>query len=142
MGAELPAFPNHLPETIDECNDAHPFRLVTAPAHNYLNSSFTETETSIKRENRPTIMITSDDAKSMGVEDGTWLRVGNDLGEITVPARIAENGQLPGVVVIESIWPNHAFENGLGVNTLTSADQAGPVGGAVFHDTSVWIRPA
>jgi hypothetical protein len=46
------------------------------------------------------------------------------------------------VVVIESIWPNTAFENGLGVNTLTSADAAAPVGGAVFHDTSVWIKPA
>ncbi len=142
MGAELPALPNHLPETIDESDDIHPFRLVTAPAHNYLNSSFTETETSIKRENRPNILLTPGDAKSMGVEDGTWLRVGNDLGEITVPARITENGQSSGVVVIESIWPNHAFENGLGVNTLTSADQAGPVGGAVFHDTSVWVKLA
>ncbi|MBR44994.1 MAG: dehydrogenase [Rhodospirillaceae bacterium] len=141
MGVELPALPDHLPETIDESDDTHPFRLVTAPAHNYLNSSFTETETSIKREDHPSILLAPSDAKSMGIETGARLRVGNDLGEITVPARIAENGQKPGVVVIESIWPNNAFENGLGVNTLTSADQAGPVGGAVFHDTSVWIRP-
>ena len=78
----------------------------------------------------------------MGVHEGARLRVGNQLGEITLPARIAENGQKTGVVVIESIWPNGAFENGLGVNTLTSADAAGPVGGAVFHDTSVWVKPA
>ena len=142
MGAELPDLPDHLPEMIDESDDAHPFRLVTAPAHNYLNTSFTETETSIKREDHPSVLLSPGDAKSMGIEEGARLRVGNDLGEITVPARIAENGQKSGVVVIESIWPNHAFENGLGVNTLTSADPAGPVGGAVFHDTSVWIRPA
>ena len=27
-------------------------------------------------------------------------------------------------------------------NTLTGADAARPAGGAVFHDTAVWIRPA
>ena len=142
IGATLPTLPDHLPGMIDESDEAHPFRLVTAPAHNYLNSSFTETETSIMREDRPTALLALSDAESMGIEEGTQLRVGNDLGEILLPARIALNGQKPGVVVIESIWPNHAFENGLGVNTLTSADPAGPIGGAVFHDTSVWIRPA
>jgi len=141
MGAGLPSLPDHS-ETIDASDEEHPFRLVTAPAHNYLNSSFTETATSIKREDAPFVMLTPADAQAMGVTTGARLRVGNGLGEITVPARIAENGQRPGVVVIESVWPNGAFENNLGVNTLTSADPAGPVGGAVFHDTSVWIRPA
>jgi len=141
MGATLPELPDHS-EAIDESDDEHPFRLVTAPAHNYLNSSFTETATSIKREDAPFVLLAPGDAQAMGIAAGARLRVGNGLGEITVPARIAENGQKSGVVIIESVWPNHAFENGLGVNTLTSADPAGPVGGAVFHDTSVWIRPA
>ncbi len=140
-GADLPSLPDYC-EAIDASDDAHPFRLVTAPAHNYLNSSFTETETSIKCEDKPSILLAPIDAEKMGVHEGARLRVGNQLGEITLPARIAENGQKTGVVVIESIWPNGAFENGLGVNTLTSADAAGPVGGAVFHDTSVWVKPA
>ncbi|MBT4427500.1 MAG: molybdopterin-dependent oxidoreductase [Rhodospirillaceae bacterium] len=140
-GPDLPALPDYC-EAIDASDEAHPFRLVTAPAHNYLNTSFTETETSIKREDKPSILLAPVDAKKMGVSKGTRLRVGNMLGEITLPARIAENGQKQGVVVIESVWPNGAFENGLGVNTLTSADPAGPVGGAVFHDTSVWVKPA
>ena len=52
----------------------------------------------------------------------------------------AFDGLQPGVVVIESIWPNSAFEGGVGVNALTSADPGPPLGGAVFHDTAVWIR--
>ncbi len=140
MGASLPELPDHS-EAIDASDDDHPFRLVTAPAHNYLNSSFTETETSLKRDGKPTILLAPVDAEAMGIASGARLRVGNDLGEITVPARIAENSQKQGVVVIESIWPNGAFENGLGVNTLISADPAGPVGGAVFHDTAVWVKP-
>jgi hypothetical protein len=44
-------------------------------------------------------------------------------------------------VVVESIWPAEAF-GGLqhGINALTSDEPALPAGGAVFHDTSVWMR--
>jgi hypothetical protein len=52
------------------------------------------------------------------------------------------DGLQRGVVVIESIWPNADFPGGLGVNALTSADPGKPGGGAVFHDTAVWVRPA
>ena len=34
------------------------------------------------------------------------------------------------------------FEGGEGINTLTSADQGAPLGGAVFHDNHVWVRAA
>ena len=46
----------------------------------------------------------------------------------------------PGVVIIESIWPNHAFIEGLGVNALVSAEPGLPNGGAIYHDTAVWLR--
>jgi hypothetical protein len=29
----------------------------------------------------------------------------------------------------------------VGINALTSAEPGLPYGGAVFHDTSVWLRP-
>ena len=34
------------------------------------------------------------------------------------------------------------FEDGIGINKLTSPDPAPPNGGAVFHDTAVWLKPA
>jgi len=52
----------------------------------------------------------------------------------------AFDGLQPDVLVIESIWPNAAFEEGIGVNVLISADMGAPRGGAVFHDTAVWVR--
>ena len=52
------------------------------------------------------------------------------------------DGMQPGVVVAESVWPNAAFEGGIGINALTSDDPAPPMGGAVFHDTAVWLRAA
>ena len=51
------------------------------------------------------------------------------------------DGVQPGVVVCEGIWPNSAFEGGIGINALTSADPGLPNGGAVYHDTAIWIRP-
>ena len=47
-----------------------------------------------------------------------------------------------GVIVVEGIWPNSAFEEGIGINALTSADPGRPNGGGVFHDTAVWVRRA
>ena len=124
---------------IEAADDAHPFRLVTAPSHNYLNTSFTETETSIAKETRPTIKICNTDSTHLGLTDGCKVRVGNQRGEIIVHVEVALNQQ-PGVVVIEGVWPNRAFENGLGVNALIGADAGPPNGGGVFHDAAVWIQ--
>ena len=42
--------------------------------------------------------------------------------------------------MVEGIWPNKAFIEGVGINALTGADPAPPAGGAVFHDNAVWLR--
>ena len=151
-GAAMPEFPDHM--AVTEAPDAeHPFRLVTAPAHNYLNSSFTETRTSQAKETRPSALFHPGDARDLGIGDGDRIRIGNRRGSILLHARIAGgngkapgngtgNGQQRGTVIVESVWPNSAFEEGLGINTLTSADPGYPNGGAVFHDTAIWARPA
>ena len=136
----MPELPDHF-AAIDEADDERPFRLVTAPSRNYLNSSFTETPTSRKREERPTIKLHPADLETMGAKDGDRLRVGNRRASIVVHAEEFD-GLQRGVAIIESIWPNAAFEEGLGVNALVSADPGPPYGGAVYHDTAVWIRPA
>ncbi len=137
--AAMPEFPDHV-ELIDARDDDHPFRLVTAPAHDFLNTSFTETATSQKREVRPVALLHLDDAAGLGIADGDRVRIGNRQGNLELHARPFAGSQR-GVVVIESIWPNGAFAGGVGINLLTSADPAPPLGGAVFHDTAVWVRP-
>ncbi len=138
--AAMPPLPDHMP-VIDAANAARPFRLVTAPARSYLNTSFTETPGSIAREGRPTAFIHPADCRALGLAGGDRVRVGNDRASIVVHAEPRE-GQQRGVVVIESVWPNAAFEEGIGVNALVSADPGYPAGGAVFHDTAVWMKAA
>ncbi len=136
--AGMPSLPDFW-NTIDVANEARPFRLVTAPSRQFLNSTFTETPTGRKRERRPTALIHPRDAARLEAVDGGVVRLGNAQGEVLVHARIFDGVQ-PGVVVVEGVWPNADFPGGIGINVLTSDDPAAPAGGAVFHDTAVWVR--
>ncbi|MCH8348362.1 MAG: hypothetical protein IH901_07735, partial [Proteobacteria bacterium] len=59
---------------------------VERPARNYLNTSFTETPTSIKREGRPSVKVHPDDLAALGLGDGARVRVGNRRADIVVHA--------------------------------------------------------
>ena len=138
-GAEgLPALPDHCAVT-DESDQGRPFRLVAAPARTFLNTSFTETPSSRKSERRPTVKIHPDDCHELGVTKDDLVRLGNQRGSVLVHAE-PFTGVRRGVLVVESLWDNNAFVEGNGINTLISADPGPPNGGAVFHDTAVWIE--
>ena len=82
-----------------------------------------------------------DDLAELALADGARVRMGNERGEILLTIE-AFAGVQRGVVIVESIAPNAHFEGGEGINTLTSAAQGAPAGGAVFHDNHVWVRAA
>jgi anaerobic selenocysteine-containing dehydrogenase len=134
----MPALPDHWP-VIEETDERHPFRLATSPARNFLNSTFNETPTSLAKEGRPVVMMHPDDAARYHIADGEAVVLGNDRGEVRLHARLFV-GVRHGVLIAESIWPNDAFPDGRGINTLTGADAVAPYGGAAFHDNRVWIR--
>jgi anaerobic selenocysteine-containing dehydrogenase len=138
-GAQMPTLPDHF-DVIDNPTAEKPFRLVAAPARTFLNSTFTETPSSLAREKRPTALLHPDDCAALGAARGTPLLLGNGRGQVVVHAEPRE-GQQRGVVVVEGVWPNKRFIGGVGINALTSAEPGYPNGGAVFHDTAVWIRP-
>ena len=136
----MPTLPDHW-AVIEEADSAHPFRLATSPAREFLNSSFNETPSSRKREGRPTVMIHPEDATPLAIAEGGKVVVGNRHGEVRMHARLFA-GVRRGVLIAETIWPNDAYEDGRGINTLTGADAVAPYGGAAFHDNRAWIRPA
>ncbi len=136
----LPALPDHW-AVIEAADAEHPFRLATSPARNFLNSSFTETPTSQKKEGAPTLMLHPADAAALGIAAGDHVTVGNRRGTVELDA-VLFDGLVRGVVIAESIWPNGAHRGGRGINTITGADSPAPYGGAAFHDNKVWIRKA
>ena len=138
--AQMPALPDHW-RVLEEADEAHPFKLATSPARSFLNSSFTETPGSVKKEGGPTLMIHRADAEPLGIAAGDEVVIGNTRGQVHLKAVLVEN-VVPGVVIAESIWPNAAHRHGRGINTLTGADAPAPFGGAAFHDNKVWLRKA
>ncbi|MGH7246877.1 MAG: molybdopterin dinucleotide binding domain-containing protein, partial [Pseudomonadota bacterium] len=138
--SSMPALPDHW-DVIEEADDAHPFRLATSPSRGFLNSTFTQTPTSLAREQRPEVMIHPDDAAPLGIFDGDVVTLGNKRGKVHIHARLF-GGVRRGVLIAESVWPNSAYADGRGINTLTGADPITPFGGAAFHDNKVWVRRA
>jgi anaerobic selenocysteine-containing dehydrogenase len=136
--SSMPSFPDHW-NVIEEVDTEHPFRLATSPARGFLNSTFTETTTSLSRERRPTVMIHPDDAAASDVSDGEEVRLGNRRGVVRLHAKVFD-GVRRGVLIAESLWPNSAYPDGRGINTLTGADPIAPFGGAAFHDNKVWLK--
>ena len=136
--SSMPSFPDHW-NVIEEVDTEHPFRLATSPARGFLNSTFTETTTSLARERRPTVMIHPDDAAASDVSDGDEVRLGNRRGVVRLHAKLFD-GVRRGVLIAESLWPNSAYPDGRGINTLTGADPIAPFGGAAFHDNKVWLK--
>lgn len=134
----LPRLPDQW-DVIEAATEAFPFRLVTPPARNFLNSSFAETKTSRAREGRPTVKIHPDDCAALGIADGDEVRLVNERGAVRLHASVFD-GVCRGVVISEGIHPNSAFADGRGINTLTGADQPAPYGGGAFHDNRVRIE--
>jgi len=136
----MPPLPDYWP-VVEAADAAHPFRLATSPARGFLNSTFNETPTSLANEKRPTVMIHPEDAAEQGIAEGDCVVLGNMRGKVRLHARLFD-GVRRGVLIAESIWPNAAYADGCGINSLTGADPVAPYGGAAFHDNKVWLRKA
>ena len=135
----MPEFAGHF--DVNEPNDeAHPFRLATSPARAFLNTSFTETPGSQKREKAPRAFIHPDDAQALGIADSDMIQIGNRRGQVILKAQRFD-GLQRGVVIVETLHKNAAHPDGQGINTLIGSDPVPPFGGAAFHDCAVWVRP-
>ena len=136
----MPRLPDQL-DNIEAATSDKPFRLITSPARQFLNTTFTVTPGSRAREGRPTVLVHPEDADRLGLADGNRVVIGNERGAVTVHVRRFD-GLQPGTVVVESLWGNADYEGGIGINVLVGADPIPPFGGAAFHDTAVWLRRA
>lgn len=134
----MPRLPDHW-DVVDAATDEHPLRLVAAPARQFLNTSFTEMPSSRRMEKEPRAKIHPDDMAQYELSDGEAVTLGNSRGEVSLNAE-SFDGVQRGTVIVESQWPNSAFIGGVGINALVSSSPGQPNGGAVFHDTAIWVR--
>jgi len=119
----------------------YPINLLTPAAHHFLNSSFANLPSLQKAEKEPRIWIHPQDAGARGIDDGDWLRVWNDRGEVRLRAVVSENVK-PGVAWSPSLWWNRDSPHGSNVNALTSDRVTDMGGGPTFHTNLVQIERA
>jgi anaerobic selenocysteine-containing dehydrogenase len=118
-----------------------PLALLTPPARHFLNSTFANQPSLLRRERYPIVMIHPDDARDRRIADGTPARVFNDRGTFLATALVADAVR-PGVVASPSIWWPKLSPGGRNSNAVTSQRLADMGGGATFYDVLVDVAPA
>jgi anaerobic selenocysteine-containing dehydrogenase len=147
LRAGLDPLPTHNPgaESADgspELFAKYPLRLVTPAAHHFLNSSFAEMPTMLRKQQRPYLELNEVDARERGIEQGQWVRAWNDRGEAYFVADLNRDSVAAGVACHLSLWWQRYSPLGWNCNSLTSDAAADMGGGATFHTNLVQVEPA
>ncbi len=115
-----------------------PLVCISPPAHAFLNTSFGAVERLRQRAGEPHLLIHPQDAAARGVEDGDIVQVRNELGGVTLPARVSD-GLIPGTVLAPSTWWAKHSPDGRNINQVTAQDETDMGAGAIFFDAVVFI---
>lgn len=97
-----------------------PLQLITGASHNFLNSSFGESEKNHKKEKFPRIKINPIDAEKRGIDEGSEVKIYSENGHCFLKAEITDDVK-EGIVVSESLWWNEMTKDSKGLNFLTSS---------------------
>ena len=127
-------------EPLDGLSGEYPLRLLTPPAHHFLNSTYGNLD-SIKRleGGQPVLLVHPSDAARYFVTDGAMVRISSAQGSVTRRASVTEKASA-GAVIAEGTWWAGSAPDGLGINTLTSQRLTDLGGGSTFHNTPVRLE--
>lgn len=138
----LPAW--HAPAESVSSNPAlaarYPLALITPPARNFLNTSFSHLPRFVGQEGEPKLEIHPQDAATRGIVDGDRVRIHNDRGAFHGRAVVTE-GIRCGVVVSPSVWWQKLSGDGENANAVTSSALTDMGGGPIFYDCLVEVSP-
>ncbi len=128
-------------EPVDALTPGFPLRLLTPPAHHFLNTTYGNVETLNRLEGyEPVVLVHPDDAARSNITDGTLVTISSAQGSVTRLARVTKR-TTPGAVVVEGTWWAGKARDGQGINTLTSQRLTDLGAGSTFHNTPVRLEP-
>jgi anaerobic selenocysteine-containing dehydrogenase len=138
----LPDYIAPLEDTRSELARRFPLAMISPPARHFLNSSFVNVASLRAIEGEPWLDIHPEDAGRRGVGDGTYVRVFNDRGSLTLRARVTDRARR-GVVVALSVWWKKLARDGKNANELTRSDELTDIGRApLYYDCLVQVEAA
>jgi len=133
--------PEYLPVRA-QLTPEYPLRLITPPAHHFMNSTYGNVEYLNRAEgHEPQAMVHPGDAEAAGVQHGEYATLASEQGRVRRRVRVTEDVQ-PGVVVVEGTWWGLSAPDGQSINALTAQTLTDLGGGSTFHNTRVRLTPA
>ena len=130
-----------IPTWVPDAHDArYPLRLVT-PKSRARTHSIHDNQPILRRADRDDVWINTADAAARGLVDGQPVRVFNQRGATSLPARVTDR-VAPGVVSIrEGAWftPGADGEDTHGCANVLTDDRASPAAAATFNTCYVEI---
>lgn len=113
---------------------------ISPPAHSFLNSTFVNVPRLQRREGPPALHIHPEDAACRDITDGDTVRVSNERGSITLPARVTED-IMAGTVLVPGNWWPKLRPDGQNINRVTRQQEADMGGSPTFYDVRVRVAP-
>ncbi len=124
----------------DTTSPEFPLKLMTPPAHHFLNSTYGEISKIRQLEqHQPHAMIHPADAALYKVKDQTQIRLSSQQGSVVRIAKVTQ-ATSQGVVIVEGTWWGKHAPDGQSINTLTSQNLTDLGGGSLFHNTPIRIE--
>lgn len=120
----------------------YPLRLLTPPAHHFLNSTYGNLSNLTRAEGgEPHVLTHPADAQAYGLRDGDRATITSEVGQVVRRVRVTEAVQ-PGVAVVEGTWWGLSAPDGESINAVTAQTLTDLGGGSTFHNTRVRLERA
>lgn len=118
-----------------------PLRLLTPPAHYFLNSTYGNLSQLTGAEGgEPHVLVHPEDAARYGLEEGAYARVESEVGAALRRVKITDAAQRS-VAVVEGTWWGLSAPDGTSINAVTAQTLTDLGGGSTFHNTRVRLVP-
>ncbi|MCP2015049.1 anaerobic selenocysteine-containing dehydrogenase [Deinococcus sp. HSC-46F16] len=122
-------------------NPDYPVRLLTPPAHHFLNSTYGNLANLNRAEGgEPHVLVHPEDAEGYGLDDGGYARIVSEVGQVRRRVKVTQAAQ-PGVAVVEGTWWGLSAPDGESINAVTAQTLTDLGGGSTFHNTRVRLEP-
>ena len=136
----LGSYPSYTEEfKKSEIKKKYPIQILSPATHQFIGNSFVPVERLRNMASRPTIEISSIDAKKRKINDGDLCKVFNDVGE-TFAHAIIKDSMLEGVASTQKQYRGSLVKNGLNVNALNTQDLTDMGNGPIFYTVLAQIK--
>lgn len=121
------------------CGGDHEFWFWPTPSKATHNSTYLHSKRHLARLGSPQVHLHPDLAERLGVHEGTWLRVHNDVGSVLLPATLDKSFP-PDTLGVSGFWNESEAASVGNVNTLVSSERSDLGGGSCIYSTRVSVE--